>query len=296
MSRRNKIVAAVIVVPLGVWILGGYVVAAKVAAPRPSVIEHRDAIGGKAVEDVSVRTEDGLTLSAWLVRNAPDRAVIFLPGIGSNRQQFGRHADYYTELGYTLLMPDLRATGQSEGRVISIGWNERKDLMACFNYLRDAGYAHVGADGISLGAAAICYSLKELKDLAFIVLESSYDTIDHAFYNRLDLYHVPHFLVYPVRWFVAWKIGAGPEQMRPVDFMPYCTAPTLVLAGDSEGYLKVSETMDLFNGCASAKKRVHIFKGAHHENFLKRCPDEFKQEVGDFLTGVSGSWGSRPRG
>ena len=69
------------------------------------------------------------------------------------------------------------------------GQHHRRD------FLRAQGYRYVGAHGISLGAATICYSLKEVSDLAFVVLESSYDTMQHAFYNRVELYNVPRFLV-----------------------------------------------------------------------------------------------------
>jgi len=290
MSKRTKILAVVLGVVVGLWLVAGFVAGYIVTHPGRTEIWDREDLAGKPVENVTIRTEDGVTLSAWHVPNSPDRAVILLAGIMADRRQTIGHGKYYVELGYSVLLPDLRATGNSGGNAVTIGWQERKDLIACYKFLRDRGYDHIGADGISLGAATICYSLKEVDDFAFIVLESCYDTIDNALNNRLDMFHVPHFVAWPFRWFGPIWIGAGVDELRPVDFMPYCTAPALIMAGDSEKELKVSETQSLFDRCASEYKRLCIFKGGKHQNFLKGFPEQYRRELREFLEEVAASW------
>lgn len=295
MSRRVRItvtvLSSIVVLLIAVWLIACYIAVGKVIEPRHHTFDDPVAIAGKPVENVTITTEDGINLSAWYVKNVPDRAVVFLSGIGSDRRQFNSRAEYYlSSLGYSVLMPDLRGTGKSGGDLVSIGWHERKDLKACRAFLRDKGYPHIGAHGISLGAATICYSLKEINDFAFVILESSYDTMQHAFYNRLDLHDVPHFLVYPGNRFLYWRMGARPKDMEPVACMDYCTMPAFIMGGDAEGFLKLSETMDIYNRCVAKKKRLHIFKDGHHENFLKRYPEEFKGELKAFLDDVSYDW------
>lgn len=293
-TRLRKVLISVVVVLvvalLATWGVAGYYVAKLATAPTRRTIEDRDAIAGKKVENVEITTEDGIKLSAWYVPTGSDRVVLFLPGIHSCRTQFGSRAEFYIGLGYSVLMPDFRATGRSEGDVVSIGWNERKDLLACMNFLRSKGYPHIGVDGISMGAATICYSLKDVNDFAFIVLESGYDTMEHAINNRFVMFGVPPFLSYPMRWFGEWRIGARIAEMRPIDYMKYCKAPTLVMGGDSEPELKLQETQSLFDNCASPNKRICIFKGAHHENFLKRYEEQFKTTLRAFLDDVSATW------
>lgn len=295
MSTRSKRVlisgiAVLVVALLATWFTAGYYVAKIATAPTRRDIEDRDTIGGKKVENVEITTEDGVKLSAWYIPTGGDRVVLFLPGIHSCRTQFGSRAEFYIGLGYSVLMPDFRATGKSQGGVVSIGWHERKDLLACMNFLRSKGYAHIGADGISMGAATICYSLKEVNDFAFIVLESAYDTMDHAIDNRFAMFHVPAFLSLPMRLFGEMRIGARISEMRPIDYMKYCKAPTLVMGGDSEPELKLQETQSLFDNCASPDKHICIFKGAHHENFLKRYEEQFKTTLRSFLDGVAATW------
>ena len=294
MSKRWKIAGVVLALILMLWCVAGYVGARIALTPNEKKIESRETIASKKVNDVTIRTEDGLNISAWYIENSPDRAVVFLPGINACRTQFVSRAEFYLGLGYSVLMPDFRATGRSEGKYVSIGWNERKDLIACMKFLREKGYAHIGAQGISMGAATICYTLKDVNDYAFVVLESSYDTMEHALNNRMDLRGIPHFVAYPMRWFAEILIGTSINTMRPMEFIKFCKAPTFVMGGDSEGFLKLAETQSIYDNCPAEKKRLYIFKGGTHENFLRKYPDEFKKELTSFLEDVSASW-SAPR-
>jgi alpha-beta hydrolase superfamily lysophospholipase len=204
-------------------------------------------------------------------------------GYTADRRQVKAHAEYYLARGYSVLMVDARAAGRSGGKRITFGYDERKDVASGIKFLREKGSTFVGAHGISLGAAAICYLMPEKPALDFVVLESAYDTIEHAFVNRTRLVHLPDFLGAGARVFSSLMMGQTPDNMRPVESIKSCTAPTLVLGGDSEQYLFVSETQSIFDNCASTNKKMHIFKGARHEIFISRYEAEFKEVLGSFL-------------
>lgn len=251
--------------------------------PRPSDIEDIATLADHPVVPVSIVAEDGVTLSAWYVPAGGDRAVVLLSGIDSNRNASRGHGALYLEHGYSALLPDLRATGKSEGRFVTIGWHERKDLIACFNYLQSLGYEHIGAHGHSLGAATICFAMPELPELAFAVLESSYDTLGNAVRNRLALFHVPHFIAYPYYALLGLTTCSPPWRMRPMDYVGHNAAPTLIMAGDSEPEVKVSDTEAIFARSAAELKRLHFFAGGRHQNFLRHYTDEYKEVLLDFL-------------
>lgn len=250
---------------------------------RPSDFEDMATLADHPVIPVSIVTEDNVSLSAWYVPKDPERAVILLAGIDSNRRSCVGRAEFFLGEGYSVLLPDLRGSGKSGGGMVTIGWQERKDLIACYQFLREKGHGYIGADGISLGAATICFALPELPDISFVVLESSYDTLANAVRNRLAMFYTPHFIAYPFYVGLAFTIGAPPWRMRPVDFLEHCQAPALIMAGDSEPEIKVSETQSLFDRCASSNKQIHFFAGARHENFLRRYREEYISLMQDFL-------------
>ncbi len=283
-KRSLLIVAASFVVLWSLITVGGVYFTVR---PRPAVIEDIETLEGRSVESVEIITEDFVRLSAWYATGHPHRAVILLAGIDSNRRACLGRASFYLEEGYSVLLPDLRASGKSDGSAVTLGWRERKDLVACYAFLRERGYHEIGASGISLGAATICFALPELPDLAFVVLESSYDTLVNAVRNRLAIVRAPHFIAYPYYIGLSMYTGAPAWRLRPLDYMEYCTSPTLIMAGDAEVELHVHETQALYEHCAAPYKRLHLFRDGRHQDFLRRYPEEYKELLRDFLQNVS---------
>lgn len=287
---RGRRWLAAVAAALGIWILLGYGVAEFIVRPRNAPIRPLADLAGKPVESVTVTAEDGVTLSAWLVRGLPDRAVVLAAGIDADRRALVGRGEFYLARGFTVMLPDLRGTGESAETPVTIGWEERKDILACVRFLRERGHEHVGVNGISLGASAIAYSFQHDPDYAFVVLESCYDTLDNAWRNRLAMFNVPHAITLPVRWFVESKLGQPAEVLAPVAYMDQCDAPTLVLAGDSEPELKVTETDALFQRCGAQDKRLYLFQGGRHQDFLSRFPEEYTDILDAFLEDVRSRW------
>ncbi len=266
------------------WTGVGVVGTKMVTAARHGNVKPRTEIAGRPVEQVSLTTEDGVVLSAWYVPNDSEYAVVTLSGIGADRGQLVSTAETYINWGFSALLPDLRGTGQSGGDMVSIGYHERKDLLACVRWLQGKGLKTIGAHGFSLGAATVCFAMNDSSDLGFAVVESSYDTMQHAIDNRLDLYSVPHFIGWPYRFCLSHRLGADFTALSPLTYMPRCTCPTLVMSGDSEGVLSAVETTALYEKCGSQHKQLHLFKGGHHRPSIRAFPEESKDTLHQFLT------------
>ncbi len=290
MKRWQKVAAVVLAFFAALWLSSGPVAMYIVTAPNTHPIPERSEVAGYPAESVRFAAADGVSLSAWHVRNGADKAVVFAAGIGANRRQGLSRAALYLERGFSVLLMDLRGTGESDPAPVTIGWDERKDLAAALRFLRDAGYTHVGAHGISLGAATIAYALQDAPTLDFVVLESCYDTLENAWNNRLAMFDVPRFLGWPARWCASWGLGATIGQMRPVAYLPLCTAPALIVAGDAEPELASAETQALYDACGAEHKRLYFFEGGRHENFLGRFPEAYRREFGAFMDGVVSRW------
>ncbi len=293
-SPRLKTVMAIIaitaVVLLSLWMALGYAVVYVAMRPAHSDVPAEITLGGVRAENITLATEDGVNLSAWWFGKNSDRAVILLSGISADRRQCKSKAELFLEQGFDALLPDLRGTGRSDPALVTLGWNETRDLKACFEHLRRRGYKHIGAYGLSLGAATIAYSLKENPDFAFVVLESCYDTMTSALNNRLAIIRVPRAVAWPVRFWGERRLGVSIEALQPVDFMPYCKAPALIISGDAERVLTEAETRSLYERCGSALKRVHIFKNGTHSHLYKESPQEYRQTLNAFLQEVAVPW------
>lgn len=279
--KQLKFICISLFIVFLVWITVGYFSAWYLTSRRNSTTERIDFPLAK--KEILLTTEDGISISGWLVKGKKDTIVILLAGIGANRISLSNRAQFYFHKGFSVLMPDLRGTGQSKGNIISFGWNERKDLKACYLYLKENGFKHIAAHGTSLGAATIVYSLQDDLNYNFIVLESCYDHIDHAFNNRVRKFHLPALAYLPARYFTQLRINENLSQLIPLNYIQRMSCPVIIMAGDSEDQLKLEETIALFKKCGSEQKYLHIFNGGKHEDFLKRFPSEYNNALTDFL-------------
>lgn len=268
------------------WLLANLLAAWATTMPSSSAIPAPESIGGQPVQTINLTAADGVRVAGWYVPAEGDRAVVLLTGISSNRRAMVSRAAFYRDRGYASVLIDFRGTGESDRTPVTIGWRERLDALAAYRFLREQGYARVGMHGISMGAAATAYAMQEETGQAFVVLESCYDTIDNALANRLAMVRIPPGLAWPMQVFARLRIGAGPSELRPVDYLPACTAPALVMAGDSEPELRVEETRAIFESLGSAEKRLHFFAGGRHQNFHGRFTEEFEQLLGEFIDGL----------
>ena len=80
---------------------------------------------GLAYEDIVFSAADGIRLSGWLIPASADNdkraAVIVCHGYPMNRQEMLPHAALLHEAGFTTLLFDFRALGESEGDLCSVG-------------------------------------------------------------------------------------------------------------------------------------------------------------------------------
>lgn len=107
-----------------------------------------------AYRDVSLRTSDGVELSAWFIPPRNGAAVVLKHGSGSTRTATIRHAKVLAGHGYGVLMVDARGHGRSGGRGMDIGWYGEKDTTAAVDFLagqKDVEPAKIGVVGLSMG-------------------------------------------------------------------------------------------------------------------------------------------------
>lgn len=283
--RRLRRLGAGLPLAFGLWLLAGWVVAEVVTAPKKGPIESRDVLAGATVSDVSAVTEDGIEVHGWLAQSSERDVVLLFPGHGGNRRSLLGVAEHYLARNWSVLLPDLRATGTSGGDQIGLGYQERLDVRAWMDLARDSGFVNIGLHGQSLGAAAITYSLVESDGdpAAFLVLDSCYDDIRNALANRLPWLPLPSLLLKPVEWFATAKINAATETLRPLACVESIRSPVLFVAGDSDSKVLPSEATQLFEACGSTQKRILWISGGRHTDLWSHDATGYASGLDGFL-------------
>ena len=84
----------------------------------------------KDSRDVSLISDDGLELHAYRVDGSvPHRYAVLCHGYQNNATGMASYGKHLFDLGYTVLLPDARGHGESEGDYIGMGWPERRDVV-----------------------------------------------------------------------------------------------------------------------------------------------------------------------
>ncbi len=264
------------------------------ALVRPSRRNRFDCVSGVrhgTMTAVELTASDGVKLHAWVVLSrfaAPQDWVILLHGYRSDREASHRRRRFFTRRGFNVLLLHFRGHGGSQPERISYGYHERLDVMAAFNYIGSLpieGRLRIGVDGRSMGAAAAAYAVGQGEiSPDWMILESCYDTIEHALANRLERRVGPltPLVAWPLELVVEQLVDLRAEDLDPAKALSRANCPILVLAGDSERVLKEDETRHLFS-CIPGPKRLELFPGADHEDLLAHDPKRYIRVVDAFL-------------
>jgi len=108
--------------------------------------------------DATLTTADGLALRGWYVRSQNGAAVALVHGLGGNRLQLLPVAAGLARRGYGVLVFDLRAHGESQGKRTGLGTAEQQDVAAAIDFLTarpEVDPRRIGALGFSIGGLAL---------------------------------------------------------------------------------------------------------------------------------------------
>ena len=224
-------------------------------------------------------------IAGWLVRGKPGHgAVLLLHGVRSNRTQMLRRARFLQAEGYSVLLVDLPAHGESPGDHITFGAHEADGVSSALAFLRsELPGERIGVIGVSLGAASLVLSRPSVAPSA-VVLESMYPTISEAVTNRLVIrFGSPGARLSPfLLWQLPRRIGVTEKQLRPIDALPALHAPLLIAAGTRDRHTTWPETERIF-AIANQPKELWAVQGAAHVDLCAYDPGTYKARILEFL-------------
>ncbi len=193
---------------------------------------------------VMIRSLDRLRLVGRIIEAEDPRGVIILMhGYHSCAiHDFSCAVQYYHDLGFTLIMPDHRAHGDSDGKYITFGIKEKDDcrLWAEFAARKYKGLP-ILLDGMSMGASTVMLAAggKLPEAVCGIIADCGYssplDIYKHILKNKM---HIPPAVILPL----AKKIA---EHRAGIDFadgdvgraLIRNTKPLLIIHGEADDFV-----------------------------------------------------------
>ncbi len=128
-------------------------------------------------EDVTLTTHDGIHLYGWYIPSQNGAAVILLHGLGGNRLGSLEPARMLASQGYGVLLYDQRASGASEGDMLSWGWRDVADVPGAVAYLEnrpEVDSNRIGVWGCSTGAEIAIAAAAQIEAIQAVVADAPY--------------------------------------------------------------------------------------------------------------------------
>ncbi len=204
--------------------------------------------------------------------------------IRSNRRGMARRAPFLHKAGYSVLLFDFQAHGESEGETITFGDLEKEDVKAAIQFASQRhASSSIGIMGFSLGGVAAVLHGPAL-NVDVLILEAVNSILEHAVINRLRQRVGPlaPLLAHPLLFQLQLQYGIDLEALRPIDSIGSLNAPVFVIGGTHDQHTLQSETKNLFSA-ARPPKELWLVKGAYHQDFYRYAPTEYETRVLAFL-------------
>jgi len=278
--RRPAILAAVALtlVTLSAWWAAGD------ALTRAARAELGAPPADLGAETVRIQAAAGPTVVGWLARGVPGTgAVLLLHPVRANRAAMLSRARFLHRDGYTVLLIDLPAHGESPGERITFGARESDGARAALGYLRRAAPGdRIGALGSSLGGASLLLGTGDptANDADAVVLEAVYPTIREAVADRLRIrlgaLGPPLAPLLTVQ--LRPRLGIGAEALRPLNRIRAVRTPLLIIAGEADRHTTLAESQRLF-AAAREPKELWVVSGAAHVDLHAYAGGEYERRV-----------------
>ena len=276
----------------GIYLGFGAAIAWSTVRAKPSRHDSTPSALRLPFESVSFHSSDGTELSGWLVkRRNPTGIVILCHGVDSTRSAMLDVAEMLHRHGFSSLLFDFRARGESGGSRCTIGFREVDDLLAAIRFVRhrpELSHLSSGVLGESMGGAVALMCAARNQDIAAVVAESPFAVLSNALDNHFrSLGPTGPFLGAPARWIGERLIGCGSADVAPVREIAKISPRPILLIQDAEDYIcPPSETSALMDAAGEPKELWTVPDSAHigardlfAEEYERRITDFFKQHL-----------------
>ncbi len=266
----------VLTLSVSAWMLGSKLIApANHAVLLPT---------GFQAQIVSIPGNGHLIAGWWVDSGAGSPVVLLLHAVRADRSTMVLRAQLLMRHGFSVLMIDLQAHGETPGKAITLGLRESADVAAARDWIHQTQPGRrIGVVGCSLGGASVLLG-PQPAGFDAVVLEAVYPRLSQAVENRIRIRLGPLAPVLTPLLLMQLepRLHVSLSALEPIRMIGRLGAPVLVVAGSKDEHTTLQESQELLDA-ASAPKSLWIVEGARHQDFLTYDPRGYDAHVVEFL-------------
>lgn len=234
------------------------------------IIDLVDEMNNTPYETVTIKSFDNLTLFGRLIVKNPDSPIdiCFHGWKSSGIRDFSGGGKIALENNHNLLLVDQRSQGLSEGKAMTFGILERRDVLSWVDFVvnRFGENVKIVICGLSMGAATVLMSTNlpmpaNVKGfIADCPFNSPKEILSKVCGEDMGL---PAKIIYPLTAIAARLIGHfNPDYISAAEAVKDCKLPILIVHGTDDNF--VPDYMSKKIADANPAIQRETFSGADH--------------------------------
>jgi len=239
---------------------------------------------GIAYEDVGFTTDDGVTLSGWLIPAGRETraAVVLMHGYSWNRLPWLAGFVPWLQPRYNVLQFDFRGHGGSDDALITLGTLEQRDVAAAVRFLAGRGLGPIALMGVSMGGSVAIMAAPDLPVVA-VVADAAYADLRNPISNRMREAGYPLATLGSRLVVGAASLRARARLRSPIHRVAHIAPRALLLIAPSDDRTVSPQQSQRMFDAAGEPKELFIVEGAAHADAHAAAPEAYEGRVLDFL-------------
>lgn len=239
-------------------------------------------------KDVYTTSSDNFKLHAHLINNNSNVYVIIVHPYEARGSYMKYFIEKFYNMGFNILAIDLRTHGESEGKIYSLGYLERLDVLAWIKYINDNyDNSQIILYGISMGANAVmmCCNEDGTNNVKAIIEDAGFTNAYEQLKRRLDMAYKFSFLPIVEATSLMAKIRLG-FSFADIDVkkrVAMSKIPILFIHGDKDELVDYNMVNKLYDACSSEKEKL-IIKDGHHISAVFSNEDLYWNTIKNFIS------------
>ena len=181
-------------------------------------------------------------------------------------------APYLYKKGYTVLFPDHRGCGESDGKYMGYGTHESQDTLLWLDYAKTY-YPELPVFllGVSMGGATVLMMSDKVNpaQVKGIIADCAYTSAWAEFrYQLRTSFHLPPFpILHICNLYCKLFAGYSFHQAAPIAAVAKARVPVLFIHGKKDDFVPFFMRDQLYNACPTEKAKLTVPAAVHARSY-----------------------------
>lgn len=270
-------------------------------------VEWFDKLGNKELRTMTVYdkpTKKNVSVNSYYIDNGSETTIAIHHGYRGDYVSMLPQVQFFSELGYNIILVDARGHGSSEGKFITFGMNESQDLNTWVaKEVEGKPEQNVYLYGVSMGAATVMMSQeKPQPNVKAVIEDCGYSSVEQQFRDMLRMIskatqYIP--ILNQINWYAKEdtllnllndqhlkpKLEMDLFAVSPLESTKVSGVPALYIHGESDTFIPPVAKDLLYTAAIGYKEQLGI-PGAEHGISFFVDNSKYKAKVIAFMETV----------